>query len=941
MSSPSRVHARLHGLVVSLALLLFAAGCGGSGGSGGPSIPVAAAAALDGQVALSWSAVPGASTYTVYRGTATGLSSASPGAVPGIVGLGTVVTGLSNGTLYYFAVSAIVGGVETSLSAEVTATPVKTAFRVVETSPDVSALSVPTNASISFTFSSPVSPATAGPATVAFHSGSLHTPTSTPFTLSLDASLTTLTVSPTSPLAPSSDFRVTLASTVTGANGASLPGPFLLRFHTAAAPVTTPLTVASVSPANGATNLPPSTYFEMTFERDVAPGSVGPATFSLSRNGVPVGRTVTQRSSRVVRVTPNAPLGDGADYEVAAEPGVTDTAGNGLGARVAANESTAATPPAAGTTAFMLYVNSAGDALESDLVRDLNAWEAAGGSSRDPKVRMYAQLDAANAQFAPKVPATPFHIKVGQDANRDQVQNTPLRAVPAGDLTTAAAVSDFILANRADFAATRNVLVFSDHGMNYQGSNAANGNQRIELSEMVTALTTARNAGVEFDVIVYDVCVMGGWEDLALIAPFAKYVVAGETTTTGMEWEAFFTQTFFPAIGTETLPLLKDLVDKTVASGSRGEPNDFFVYDCAKLTALKNAAVAFYAQLDAALTANTITAASFSDAFGRSLPLEIFTGGEKELCDFARLCENLAQVPGAPVALTNAGTAVVAAIRDAVVHARTSAAWAKLSGVSCALGPVDGAVYGPVLNQISAGMVDPTVQLAAKRTGEFAAPGDRPAASNTRSLNLVGPTPAAPTELDVGCTNTTGAVMYACVSQLTAPNVFTLRGVTQWTSDPTATTEWRWDGTLLRLTVGATSGFVAGSPVDFDSNLIAVDAELTEASTGAVTPAVIFIDVTTLEVESVFTDALGTGKGLGRASLEAGDTLRLVEFVWNEATQDATEALGATVFTVGAAGLDSLVVTRVAAPSGSYEFGVIVTDPAGHDDETSVTVTVP
>ncbi len=940
MSRRARSLPWLPALVVSLAVVLSAAGCGG-GGSSGPGIPVVVAAAQDRQIALTWSAVPGATSYTVYRGTAAGLTPASPGAIPGILGLGTVVTGLSNGTLYYFAVSAVVGGVETPLSAEVTATPVKTAFQVVETSPDVSSLDVPTNASVSFTFGSPVNPATAIPAALTFHSGSIHAPTSTPFTLSLDAAHTTLTVSPTSALAPSTDFRVTLAGTVAGANSATLAGPFTLRFHTAAAPVTTPLTVVSVSPANGATNLPPATYFEVTFERDVAASSVTPANFTLSHHGTPVGRTVTQRSSRTVRVTPNAPLGAGEDYEVAAEPGVTDMAGNGLGTRVAANETTAATPAVAGSTSFMLFVNSGGDALESELVKDLNAWEASGGSARDAKVRMYAQLDAANAQFAPKVPATPFHIKVGQDADRDQVQNTALRAVPAGDQTTAAAVSDFILACNADFAATRNVLVFSDHGMNYQGSNAAAGGNRIELSEVVTALTTARNAGVSFDVIVYDTCVMGGWEDLSLLAPFARYVVAGETTTTGMEWEAFFTQTFFPAIGTETLPLLKDLVDKTVASGSRGEPNDFFVYDCAKLTALKDAAVAFYAQLDAALTANTITAAAFTDAFGQSLPLEIFSGGEKEMCDLARLCEELARVPGAPAALTTAGANVVAAVKDAVVHARTSAAWAKLSGVSAALGPVDGAVYGPVLAQISAGMADPTVQLAAKRAGEFAAPGNRPAATNARSLNVVGPTPAAPTELDVACTNTTGSLMYACVSQLTAPNVFTLRGVTQWNADPTATTEWRWDGTLLRLTVGATSTFVAGSPVDFDSNLIAVDAQLTEAGTGSVTPALLFIDVTTLEVESVFTDTLGTGRGLGRATLEAGDTFQLLELRWDEALQDASEVLAPTVFTVGALGLDSLVVTRVAAPSGTYEFGVIVTDPAGHDDETSVTVTVP
>jgi fibronectin type 3 domain-containing protein len=82
------------------------------------------ATAGSGSVALSWSAVSGASGYRVYRGSAPGgpyTQIASPSST------GYNDTGLSNGTTYYYVVRAYNASSETGNSAQVSATPVAAA----------------------------------------------------------------------------------------------------------------------------------------------------------------------------------------------------------------------------------------------------------------------------------------------------------------------------------------------------------------------------------------------------------------------------------------------------------------------------------------------------------------------------------------------------------------------------------------------------------------------------------------------------------------------------------------------------------------------------------------------------------------------------------------------------------------------------------------------
>jgi fibronectin type 3 domain-containing protein len=112
-----------------LAVLLFlSAGCGGYGGGNGgggqtfPSAPTGLTAIPgDKQVVLSWTAVAGATGYYAKRSTTTGGPYTQ---LPGTGATNFTDTGLTNGTKYFYVVSAYNSYGQGANSAEVSATPV-------------------------------------------------------------------------------------------------------------------------------------------------------------------------------------------------------------------------------------------------------------------------------------------------------------------------------------------------------------------------------------------------------------------------------------------------------------------------------------------------------------------------------------------------------------------------------------------------------------------------------------------------------------------------------------------------------------------------------------------------------------------------------------------------------------------------------------------------
>ena len=123
-------------LIFTVGLVGFLIACGGgnssaggnNGGAGGGStttVPPApsglAAVAGDQQVALSWNASTGATSYHVKRGTTKGGPYTQVGAPAGTV-YGD--TGLTDSTTYYYVVTAVNSAGESGTSNEVSATPI-------------------------------------------------------------------------------------------------------------------------------------------------------------------------------------------------------------------------------------------------------------------------------------------------------------------------------------------------------------------------------------------------------------------------------------------------------------------------------------------------------------------------------------------------------------------------------------------------------------------------------------------------------------------------------------------------------------------------------------------------------------------------------------------------------------------------------------------------
>ena len=111
------------------ALLLSAltlVGCGGGGGGGGPKRPSAphtlAVFPSNGKATLTWNLVPNATSYTVYWDTMPGVTKATGTAIPNVTPPYTH-TGLTNGTAYYYIVTARNSKGEGLPSAETSALP--------------------------------------------------------------------------------------------------------------------------------------------------------------------------------------------------------------------------------------------------------------------------------------------------------------------------------------------------------------------------------------------------------------------------------------------------------------------------------------------------------------------------------------------------------------------------------------------------------------------------------------------------------------------------------------------------------------------------------------------------------------------------------------------------------------------------------------------------
>ena len=107
---------------------LFFVGCGGSSSSSAPSVSKpsqpanVSVTAGNGQITVTWSAVSGATSYNVYWSTSSGVTT-SNGTKISTAGTSALHTGLTNGTWYYYIVTAVNSAGEGAVSSRASARP--------------------------------------------------------------------------------------------------------------------------------------------------------------------------------------------------------------------------------------------------------------------------------------------------------------------------------------------------------------------------------------------------------------------------------------------------------------------------------------------------------------------------------------------------------------------------------------------------------------------------------------------------------------------------------------------------------------------------------------------------------------------------------------------------------------------------------------------------
>ncbi|MCA9233864.1 MAG: Ig-like domain-containing protein, partial [Planctomycetales bacterium] len=157
----------------------------------------------------------------------------------------------------------------------------------------------------------------------------------------------TVTLTPTSVLANSTTYTVSVSTGVKDLAGNALQQAFTANFATVAAPPvdTTAPTVTSVTPTSGAMDVPTTVAPQIVFSEAMDAATINATTVRLLDGGSTVAATVSYNAAtRTATLTPTAPLSNLKTYTVSVTVGVKDLAGNALAQTFTANFTVVALP---------------------------------------------------------------------------------------------------------------------------------------------------------------------------------------------------------------------------------------------------------------------------------------------------------------------------------------------------------------------------------------------------------------------------------------------------------------------------------------------------------------------------------------------------------------------------------------------------------------------
>ena len=157
----------------------------------------------------------------------------------------------------------------------------------------------------------------------------------------------------------------------------------------------------------------------------------------------------------------------------------------------------------------------------------------------------------------------------------------------SGAMTTPSTLTRFIQYGKEHFPANRFSLILWDHGggsVSGYGYDEKNGRSSMTLAGIHTAL---KDAGVKFDFIGFDACLMATVENGLMLSQYADYLIASEETEPGVGW--YYTNWLNKLAQNTSMPTVqigKQIADDFVSVCSqqcRGQATTLSVVDLAEL----------------------------------------------------------------------------------------------------------------------------------------------------------------------------------------------------------------------------------------------------------------------------------------------------------------------------------------------------------------------
>ena len=234
---------------------------------------------------------------------------------------------------------------------------------------------------------------------------------------------------------------------------------------------------------------------------------------------------------------------------------------------------------------------------------------------------------------------------------------------------------DFIKYCDKNFPANRNMLIFWDHGggsiSGYGYDEKYRSSGSMNLAEINQAL---KKAGVTFDFVGFDACLMATLETALMLTPYADYMIASEETEPGVGW--YYTDWLTALSKNTSMPTIeigKNIVDdfvETCATKCKGQKTTLSVVDLAELEMTVPEDLAAFSKSASELIKDneyqTVSNARYNTR-------EFAQSSAIDQVDLAHLAENLG---------TEEGKALAEALLSAVKYNRTSSNMTNAYGLS-------------------------------------------------------------------------------------------------------------------------------------------------------------------------------------------------------------------------------------------------------------------